>query len=104
MSLYSHHVIVKIERNRTSTIVVMYSLYLYFLGLSLWNASKTLVIIKDDKRGYVSVWICIKIWFFSKSTKRKVSAFIIENLLFSIFITSFTELLYFFFTITILKY
>ena len=35
----------------------MYSLYLYFLGLSLSNTSKALIIFKDDKRrSYVSVW------------------------------------------------
>jgi putative transposase len=45
------------ERNKTSTIiVVMYSLYLYFLGLSLRNTSKALVVFKDEKRSYVSVW------------------------------------------------
>ena len=34
----------------------MYSLYLYFLGLSLRNTSKALIIFKDEKRSYVSVW------------------------------------------------
>ena len=34
----------------------MYSLYLYFLDLSLCNTSKALVIFKDEKRSYVSVW------------------------------------------------
>jgi putative transposase len=33
----------------------MYSLYLYFLGLSLRNTSKALVIFRDKKRSYVSV-------------------------------------------------
>ena len=37
-----------IKRNRTSTIIVMYSLYLYFLGLSLRNTSKALIIFEDD--------------------------------------------------------
>ena len=37
----------------------MYSLYLYFLGLSLRNPSKALVIFRDEKRNHVSVlnWI-----------------------------------------------
>ena len=35
---------VRFEGNRTSTIIVMYSLYLYYLGLSLRNTSKALVI------------------------------------------------------------
>ena len=34
----------------------MYSLYLYFLGLSLRNTSKALIIFKDEKRSDVSVW------------------------------------------------
>ena len=46
----------ELKRNRTSTIVIMYSLYLYFLGLSLRNTSKVLTIFKDQKRSYVSVW------------------------------------------------
>ena len=48
---------IRFERNRTSTVIVMYSLYLYFLGLSLRNTSKALVIFRDEnKRSYVSVW------------------------------------------------
>jgi hypothetical protein len=47
---------IKFERNRTSIYIVMYSLYLYFLGLSLRNTSKALLIFRDDKRSYVSVW------------------------------------------------
>jgi putative transposase len=44
-------------RNRTSTIVVMYSLYLYFLvGLSLRNTSKALDIFDDEKRSHIAVW------------------------------------------------
>ena len=35
--------LLRFMRNRTSTILVMYSLYLYFLGLSLRNTSKALV-------------------------------------------------------------
>ena len=37
--------LLRFVRNRTSTIVIMYSLYLYFLNLSLWNTSKTLAIL-----------------------------------------------------------
>ena len=50
------YMLLKFVRNRTSTIIVMYSLYLYFLGLSLRNTSKALTIFKDQKRSYVSVW------------------------------------------------
>jgi putative transposase len=47
---------IKFERNKTSTVIVLYSLYLYFLGLSLRNTSKALVIFRDEKRSYVFVW------------------------------------------------
>ncbi|HEY5737104.1 MAG TPA: hypothetical protein VIS28_02410 [Nitrososphaeraceae archaeon] len=38
----------------------MYSLYLYFLGLSLRNTSKALEPFKDEKRSYVYVWNWIR--------------------------------------------
>ena len=41
---------IRFERNKTSTVIVIYSLYLYFLGLSLRNTSKALIIFKDDKK------------------------------------------------------
>jgi hypothetical protein len=47
---------VRFERNRTSNFIIMYSFYLYFLGLSLCNTSKTLLIFRDEKRIYVSIW------------------------------------------------
>jgi len=48
---------IAIERNRTSPIVVMYSLYLYFLDFSLRNTSKALSVFGDrTKKSYVSVW------------------------------------------------
>ena len=46
---YSELYVSKIGRNRTSTIVVTYFLYLYFLGLSLRNTSKTLDIFDGEK-------------------------------------------------------
>ena len=67
-------------RNRTSTIVIMYSLYLYFLGLSLRNTSKALTIFKDQKRSYVSVWNWIQRFGSLPIYKRKrVAAFIIDE-------------------------
>ena len=58
----------------------MYSLYLYFLGLSLRNTSKALVIFRDKKRSYVSVWNWIQRFGSSQIYKRKrVSAFIIDE-------------------------
>ena len=57
------------------------SLYLYFLGLSLRNTSKALIIFKDDKRrSYVSVWNWIQRFDSCNIYKRKrVSAFIIDE-------------------------
>ena len=58
----------------------MYSLYLYFLGLSLRNTSKALVIFKDKKRSHVSVWNWIQRFAEYPIYKRKrVSAFIIDE-------------------------
>ncbi len=71
---------IRFERNRTSTIVVMYSLYLYFLGLSLRNTSKALIIFKDDKRSHVSIWKWIQRFGSLQIYKRKrVSVFIIDE-------------------------
>ena len=53
---YSHVMVITFERKKTSTIVVMYSLYLYFLGLSLRNTSKALVIFRDEKRGVTCLY------------------------------------------------
>jgi transposase-like protein len=58
----------------------MYSLYLYFLGLSLSNTSKVLLIFRDEKRSYVSIWSWIQRFGSCKIYKRKrVSAFIIDE-------------------------
>ena len=78
---HSNLLSIRFERIRISTIVVMYSLYLYFLGLSLRNTSKALVIFKDDKRrSYVSVWNWIQRFDSCNIYKRKrVSAFIIDE-------------------------
>ena len=71
---------IRFERNRTNTIVVMYYLYLYFLGLSLRNTSKALVIFKDNKRSHVSVWNWIQRFADYPIYKRKrISAFIIDE-------------------------
>ena len=58
----------------------MYSLYLYFLGLSLRNTSKALTIFKDKKRSYVSIWNWIQRFAEYPIYKRKrISAFIIDE-------------------------
>ena len=58
----------------------MYSLYLYFLGLSLRNTSKALTIFKDQKRSYVSVWNWIqKFGSYPIYKRKRVTAFIIDE-------------------------
>ena len=72
--------VITFERKRTSTIVVMYSLYLYFLGLSLRNTSKALVIFRDKKRSYVSVWNWIQRFAeYPIYKSKRVTAFIIDE-------------------------
>ena len=71
---------IRFERNRTLTFIVMYSLYLYFLDLSLRNTSKALVIFKDEQRSHISVWNWIQRFGSYHIYKRKrVSAFIIDE-------------------------
>ena len=70
---------IRFERNRTNTIVVMYSLYLYSLGLSLRNTSKALVIFKDNKRSHVSVWNWIQRFADYPIYKRKRISFYIDR-------------------------
>ena len=72
---------IRFERNKTATVIVMYSLYPYFIGLILRNTSKALIIFKDDKRrSYVSVWNWIQRFDSCNIYKRKrVSAFIIDE-------------------------
>ena len=58
----------------------MYSLYLLFLGLSLRNTSKALVIFKDNKRSHISVWNWIQRFAEYPIYKHKrISAFIIDE-------------------------
>ncbi|MDR4510390.1 MAG: hypothetical protein MRJ93_01635 [Nitrososphaeraceae archaeon] len=40
---------IKFNWHKNSSFIVLYSLYLYFLGLSLRNTSKALIIFGDDK-------------------------------------------------------
>ena len=78
---------IRFERNKTSTVIVMYSLYLYFLvGLSLRNTSKALVIFKNEKRSYVSIWNWIQRFGSSSQIykRKRTSAFIIDETLIKI--------------------
>jgi putative transposase len=69
------------ERNRTLTFIVMYSLYLYFLGLRLRKTSNALEPFKDQKRSYVSNWNWIQRFGSSQiyNKHRRVSAFILDE-------------------------
>ncbi|MGE0243511.1 MAG: DDE-type integrase/transposase/recombinase [Nitrososphaeraceae archaeon] len=68
------------ERNRTSTCIVMYSLYLYFLGLSLRSTSKALELFKDQNRSHIAVWKWIQRFGSCQIYKRsRVTAFIIDE-------------------------
>jgi putative transposase len=67
------------ERERTSVGLVMYALYLYFLGLSFRNTSKALE--PFEKRSYVAVWSWVqrfnpKIIYCRKT---RLAAFIIDE-------------------------
>jgi hypothetical protein len=62
---------IRFERNRTSTIVVMYFLYLYFLGLSLRNTSKALTIFKIRKEAMYPYEIGFKGLVLYRSTNVK---------------------------------
>jgi putative transposase len=59
----------------------MYSLYLYFLGLSLRNTSKALDIFDDEKRSHISIWNWIQRFGSSQiyNKRKRVSAFIIDE-------------------------
>ena len=57
MSYFYSNMQIRFEINRTSSFIVVYSLYLYFLSLSQRNISKALVIFRNEnQRSYVSVW------------------------------------------------
>jgi transposase-like protein len=69
------------ERERTSAEVIMYALYLYFLGLSFRSTSKAIQPFGEDgRRSHVAVWK----WVQRFDPKRlyhckRVSAFIIDE-------------------------
>ena len=72
--------LLRFERNKTYTIVVMYSLYLYILGLSLRNTSKALDIFDDEKRSHIAIWNWIQRFGSSQIYKRKRNpAFIVDE-------------------------
>lgn len=68
------------QRKRTSTGLVMYALYLYFLGLSFRSTAKALDPFVE-KRSHVAVWNWVQLFnpnkFYLKRTR--VTAFIIDE-------------------------
>jgi putative transposase len=69
---------IEFERNKTSNVIVMYSLYLYLLyllGSSLRNTSKALIIFKDNKRSHAYVWDWIQRFAVYPFTRGKNTGF-----------------------------
>lgn len=68
------------ERERTSAEVVMYALYLYFLGLSFRNTSKAIQPFGEEGRSHVAIWKWVQ-RFNPKLLYRckRVSAFLIDE-------------------------
>ena len=69
-----------VERERTSTEVIMYALYLYFLGLSFRNTSKAIQPFEEEGRSHVAIWK----WVQRFNPRRlycckRVSAFLIDE-------------------------
>ncbi len=67
-------------RNRTSSQIIGYGLYLYFLGLSFRNTAKALSFLKIIKISHVSIWKWIqkyRPWKYLK--KRKIKEYIIDE-------------------------
>jgi putative transposase len=67
-------------RNKTSSQVIGYGLYLYFLGLSFRNTAKALSFLKIAKISHVSIWNWIqkyKPWKYLRI--RKIKEYIIDE-------------------------
>ena len=73
-----------VKRNRTPSEYIGYSLYLYFLGLSLRNVVKALSYLHLVKRSHVSIWKWIQ-KFRSKNIslpkRNKISEYIVDETL-----------------------
>ena len=68
------------QRERTPTGLIMYALYLYFLGLSFRNTAKALDPFVE-KRSHVAVWNWVQLFnpnkFYLRRTR--ITAFIIDE-------------------------
>jgi transposase-like protein len=69
------------ERNRTRPFLILYALYLYFLGLSFRGTSKALEPFVE--RSYVAVWYWIQEFnpkdIFPPKKRNRIVAFIIDE-------------------------
>ena len=70
-----------IERERTSAEVILYALYLYFLGLSLRSTSKAIQPFGEEgRRSHVAVWKWVQKFNPARIYHcKRVSAFIIDE-------------------------
>jgi putative transposase len=70
------------ERNRTKPFLILYALYLYFLGLSLRSTSKALEPFVD-RRSYVAIWYWIQQfdpkYVYPNKRNTRITAFIIDE-------------------------
>ena len=67
-------------RNRTSTKIIGYGLYLYFLGLSFRSTAKALSFLKIIKISHVSIWNWIQKYKPRKYFKnKKIQEYIIDE-------------------------
>ncbi len=67
-------------RNRTSSKIIGYGLYLYFFGLSFRNTAKALSFLKIIKISHVSIWNWIQKYKPKKYfKKRKIKEYIIDE-------------------------
>ena len=69
-----------IERERTSAEVILYALYLYFLGLSFRSTSKAIQPFGKEGRSHVAIWKWVQRFNPERLYHRKrVSAFLIDE-------------------------
>ena len=70
------------KRNRTSSEYIGYSLYLYFLGLSLRNVVKAMSYLHIVKRSHVAIWKWIQKYCpqsISSTRRKKISEYIVDE-------------------------
>lgn len=74
-------------RNRTSSLYIESSLYLYFLGLSTRNVSKAIFYLLKVKRSHVAVWKWIQKYHpkrISSSKRKEIDEYIVDETLINV--------------------